>query len=91
MNNSPLDISNLIERIAKLTLEDYLGDWLNRLTGVSDSTMRGYTNSVKLVVPIIGQMRLDQLHRSDIEDAYAEIQRKGCKPSTINCFGWRSE
>jgi integrase len=69
---------------ARLTVKQWLTEWLAGLTGVATSTKwrRGITVK-RLLLPALGHLQLRDLSQRDIVAMHAELARAGYKPGTI--------
>lgn len=59
------------------TLDDYLDDWLESMSGLSAETIISRRNRVKPFRVIIGHVPISQLTSVQIEQAYARMRREG--------------
>jgi integrase len=69
----------------KLTLGDYLTQWLTAHEGVGPATRRRYADLARLhVVPVLGSRLLSKLTPLDIQTLYTNRKAAGLSPTTIN-------
>lgn len=69
-----LDTGNFVAP-SKITVAEYLNDWLDRKAGVEQTTMNDYRSRMEQdIIPYIGGMRLQALSTEAIERLYRELQ-----------------
>ncbi|HEX7120615.1 MAG TPA: tyrosine-type recombinase/integrase [Longimicrobiales bacterium] len=72
-----LDTNSFVEP-SKVTVKEYLEDWLDRKDGIESTTMTDYEDRMKLdVIPYIGSMRLQAVTPETLERLYRELQGMG--------------
>ena len=60
----------------KITVEDYLGQWLESKKSIRASTRRAYESHIRVyLVPHIGKLPLRSLRADHLDTMYAAIQR----------------
>jgi integrase len=70
---------------SKLTLGDYLTQWLGALEGVGPATRRRYADLVRLhVVPVLGSRLLVKVTPLDVQALYSDRKAAGLSPTTTN-------
>src|SRR4051812_47923589 len=69
----------------RLSVGDYLAQWLDALEGVGAPTRRRYADLVRLhIAPALGARLLAKLTPLDVQQLYADRKAAGLSPTTIN-------
>lgn len=69
---------------SKVTVKEYIEQWLTTKTSLGPKTKREYENRMKKdVYPLLGGVKLDQLTPLRIQQLYAGMSARGLSPRTV--------
>lgn len=78
-----IDTQSFVEP-SKMTVADYMKQWLDGKIDIKPRTMRGYQEQIDYnIVPKLGAYRVDQLNKLIIEKAWKQLLDEGKAPGNI--------
>lgn len=71
-------------RPSKLSLTEYVEEWLASKASISESTLNGYTLHLRLYIqPHLGHLKLHEITTAKVQAAYNSLRESGLSPRTI--------